>query len=130
MRCTCTNEVILTLHKYEMTDLSAKKGLACVEHVSDEWQVCICCRKWCHDFTIIRLDLACECWYRARHARLRDEGHQAKHRQAAIVDLDIELVGFLLLREALLQAKWVEQIEWNRVWDLLERWKITRLASA
>merc|ERR1711879_377719 len=86
-------------------------------------------RKGCHDLSVICFDLARECRDCTRHPRFGDERHQAKHRQAAIVDLNVEFVGFLLVRQFLGEAKWVKEVQRHWVWDFLESREIAWLAT-
>merc|ERR1719421_1100179 len=55
----------------------------------------------------------------ARDLGLSQEGHDAKHRQAAVVDLRAQLLRLPLVRLVLLQVEGVEELERDGVRDLL-----------
>merc|ERR1712093_880411 len=55
----------------------------------------------------------------ARDLGLSQEGHDAKHRQAAVVDLRAQLLRLPLVRLVLLQVEGIEELERDGVRDLL-----------
>merc|ERR1719491_802848 len=77
------------------TLFSAEERFSCCEHVRYEWQIGIRSRKGRHHLTIIWFDLACEGRDGTRNTCLGNKGHQAEHRKAAVVDLNVQLVSLL-----------------------------------
>mmetsp|Transcript_45938 Transcript_45938/g.107170 ORF Transcript_45938/g.107170 Transcript_45938/m.107170 type:complete len:290 (-) Transcript_45938:2-871(-) len=67
--------------------------------------------------------------------RSRDKAHQTNHRQATVVQLDVELAGLLLLRERLGVTERVEQVEREQLegavgFGAVEAWVVAWLAAA
>mmetsp|Transcript_4809 Transcript_4809/g.15459 ORF Transcript_4809/g.15459 Transcript_4809/m.15459 type:complete len:318 (+) Transcript_4809:95-1048(+) len=107
-----------------------EEALAEGDHVADVRQVRVGRREGRHDLAVVRLDLAGEGRDGARHLGFRDEREEAEHGEAAVVDLDVELLGLLLGGQLLCEAERVEEVERHRVRDLLEGGEVARLAAA
>mmetsp|Transcript_24222 Transcript_24222/g.80515 ORF Transcript_24222/g.80515 Transcript_24222/m.80515 type:complete len:303 (-) Transcript_24222:42-950(-) len=78
-------------------------------------------RKRRHHLAAVRRDLAGEGGDGARHLGLGDEGHDAEHREAAVVELGEEALLLLLRGRALAPLEGVVQVEANPVRQLVGR---------
>merc|ERR1711865_615689 len=99
------------------------------EHLFDEFKAHIILRKGSHDLAIVFLDQSGQRGDCAWNFRLRNKRHEAEHRQATIVDFDVQLSGLLLFRKFLCQAEGIEKIQWHWMWDLFKCWEIAWLAT-
>merc|ERR1712100_898683 len=103
-----------------------------LEHARNERQADVARRERRHDLAGVRRDAqAAKRRDGARHLGLSQESHDAKHRQAAVVDLRTQLLRLPLVRLVLLQVEGIEELERDGVRDLLlEGRERTRLATA
>merc|ERR1719327_926910 len=121
-------------HSLAQLGLHAFRGSACVtrtalaegpngvglEHARNEGQSSVARRERRHDLAGVRRDVqAPQRRDGARDLGLSQEGHDAKHRQAAVVDLRAQLLRLPLVRLVLLQVEGVEELERDGVRDLL-----------
>merc|ERR1712007_45990 len=99
--------------------LSIRKRLGKCNHVVDERHA-VCGCEWPHHFAIVRFDVPSQSRDCTRNTGLGDQGEQTQHCEATIVNLNVELVSFLLFCQVIVESEWVVQAE--RV--LSESWVI------
>merc|ERR1712093_919596 len=91
-----------------------------LEHARNEGQPSVARRERRHDLAGVRRDAqAPQRRDGVRDLGLSQEGHDAKHRQAAVVDLRAQLLRLPLVRLVLLQVEGIEELERDGVRDLL-----------
>mmetsp|Transcript_10082 Transcript_10082/g.24665 ORF Transcript_10082/g.24665 Transcript_10082/m.24665 type:complete len:282 (-) Transcript_10082:33-878(-) len=93
----------------------ATKVQLVAEHVRDKRQRRVNRREGRHHLAVVWRDHALQRRHGAGHLGLGHKRHDAKHREAAVVDLRQEAPRLLLRRHLRLQAKGVEEVERHRV---------------
>jgi len=85
-----------------------------------------------HDLSVVGLDDSVQRWDGSRDCGLNEEAEETKHSKTSVVDFDFESTGLLFITGALVQAKRVVQVEWDRVGEIdnVEVGEVTGLSSS
>merc|ERR1719333_1098576 len=102
-----------------------------LQHVRDVCQRSVASGKRCHDFSCVRLEVrkAAQGGNRPRHLLFRQESHDAKLRQTAVVHLGQKALVELLAGLLRVEFEWIVQVERNWVWELVEGRELARDAA-